>query len=371
MSSDADPGRARSPHDPDTGPTAGPELSDQDPSGAFHFPDDLPPAQPTWFERRREARRRATYAVRIFRLTAVTILLVASVVIATVALARIGPPSEDDLMRKAGLLDRDELLIGVKGDQPGVGLRDGKTGQFSGFDIAIAKMIAADLGFRPDKVRFLEIESEDRARRQALDNSTKKIVTVDLVVASFSITEQREKDPDVLFSAPYLRTEQSVITRRPHSKIEALGDLAGKTVCTLNTTTSAQALIAAGVKPVGKNKISECIDGLKSGAYEAVSTDAAILAGFEAADPKRYEMHDIGLETSEDWGVNVGKNPPLRTLVNLALYRSLTDPADSRWEDAYEEYFRREQPDAMPQQVAVDEQPTVTKPDVREWPWQQ
>ena len=38
---------------------------------------------------------------------------------------------------------------------------------WSGFDIDIAYMIAEDLGFRRDQVRFYGMESEDRARMQA------------------------------------------------------------------------------------------------------------------------------------------------------------------------------------------------------------
>jgi glutamate transport system substrate-binding protein len=311
------------------------------------------------------------FAARMARLAVVVILLVGAVVVAAATVSGIGPPSKNDLIQQAGLLDKKQLLVGVKDDQPGLALQDKKTGVYRGFDVSIAYMVAAELGFVPDDVRFLTIESEDRARRQAYDTVDKKMVTVDLVVATFSITPTRVKDPDVLFSAPYLRTEQSVLTRSSERNrtIEALTDLAGEQVCTLNTTTSIDNLRKAGVKPTGRNRISECVTGLLNGTYKAVSTDAAILAGFEAEHPKELAMHDVGLESSEDYGINVGPNPALRTLVNLALYKSLTDPNDRRWEDAYDTYLRSEQSVSWPQQVAVAKQPTVTKPSVRVWPW--
>ena len=309
-------------------------------------------------------------AARLARLAVVVILLVGAVLIAAVTVSGIGPPSKDDLIKQAGLLGKKQLLIGVKDDQPGLSLLDKKTGEYQGFDVEIAYLVAAELGFAQDDVRFLSIESEDRARRQAVDPSTGKTVTVDLVVATFSITQAREKDPDVLFSAPYLRTEQSVLTKRPSKKIEALTDLAKQTVCTLNTTTSMLALQAAGDRPVGRNRISECVEGLLNNTYDAVSTDAAILAGFSHQYPKELQLHDIGLETSEDYGINVGPNPALRTLVNLALYKSLHDPSDRRWENAYDTYLLEEQSDARPQQVAVARQPMVAKPKVRTWPWE-
>ncbi|MEN3360973.1 MAG: hypothetical protein V7637_4955 [Mycobacteriales bacterium] len=68
--------------------------------------------------------------------------------------------------------------------------------------------------------------------------------------------------------------------------------------------------------------------------------------------------------------MNVGPNEALRTLVNLALYRSWHDPGDRRWEDAFERDLRPLQVDSPDQDVAIDQQPEVSKPAVREWPWQ-
>lgn len=335
--------------------------------------DPLPPRTnlpPRWASGSRTLSRfdGMSLAARVARLAVVVVLLVGAVVVAAVSLAGLGPPSEEDLRDRAGLLDKRQLLIGVKDDQPGMSLRE--NGVYQGFDVEIAYLVAADLGFAPDDVRFLTIESEDRARRQALDVKTNKIVTVDLVVATFSITKAREEDPDVTFSAPYLRTEQSVLTRKTSQKIEALSDLGKQKVCTLNTTTSAQNLRAAGVDPVGKNKISECVRGLERGDYAAVSTDAAILAGFVYKEPSKFTIHDIGAEGSELYGINVGTNEALKTLVDLALYRSYTEPTDRRWETAYDKYLRPEQAVSMPQQVAVAKQPELHRPRVRTWPWE-
>jgi glutamate transport system substrate-binding protein len=351
---------------PGATPAAGEGLSSpQEPRTAL--PPRLPPR---WASggRTLSTSDELSFAARVLRLVVVVVLLVGAVVVAAVTVVGLGPPSEDDLRRQSGLLDKRQLLIGVKDDQPGMSLL--KNGVYTGFDVEIAYLVAADLGFAKDDVRFLTIESEDRARRQALDVKTNKIVTVDLVVATFSITKAREDDPDVTFSAPYLRTEQSVLTRKTTAKYDALADLGKQKVCTLNTTTSAQNLRAAGVEPVGKNKISECVKGLESGEYAAVSTDAAILAGFVSESPDKFTIHDIGAEGSELYGINVGTNKALKTLVDLALYRSYAEPTDRRWESAYDDYLRPEQPVSMPQQVAVAKQPEVDRPRVRIWPWE-
>jgi glutamate transport system substrate-binding protein len=306
------------------------------------------------------------------RLVVVLAVLVVVVVVGITVAVTTGPPSEGDLLKQAGMTGKHELLVGVKDDQPGVGLRDKATGRYTGFDVDIAYMIASDLGFRPSEVRFMSIESEDRARMSATDPVTKEPVQVDMVVASFSITKDR-MDKGVLFSAPYLRTEQSVVTRKDHRPVEALNALARDRVCTIGTSTSAQALEAKGITNVSLEKqISTCIAGLvaPTPSYDAVSTDAAILAGF-VHDPQYrglLEHHDIALDTEEKWGV-AASSKALQTLVNLSLYRSLNDPDDRRWEDAYDRNLRPEQEDSKPQAVAIGQQPPVDRPAVREWPW--
>ena len=295
--------------------------------------------------------------------------LAVTVAVGAVLVMRAGPPSEQDLLGRAGLLGKRELLIGVKDDQPGLEFRDQGTGQYTGFDIDIAYLVAADLGFRRSEVRFLSIESEDRSKMQARTDDG-RFVTVDLVVATYSITREREELDLVSFSAPYLYTEQSVVTPVGHPPVNTLDDLRGKPVCTLATATSQSPMANAGIQVVSKQRITECFTALRRGEVDAVETDAAILAGFVAADPTHLRHHDIGLDRQEAYGINTGGNVALRDLVNLALYRSLHDPADQRWEDAFDRYLRPEQPSNLPQQVAVDRQPEAPRPNVRQWPWE-
>jgi glutamate transport system substrate-binding protein len=307
--------------------------------------------------------------MRILRLLAVVLALVVTGAVGIVVVLRAGPPSEQQLLERAGLLGKRELLIGIKDDQPGLDFRDPKTGQFVGFDVEIAYLVAGDLGFRRSEIRFMSIESEDRSKMQA-STGDGRFVTVDLVIATYSITGEREGLDLVSFSAPYLYTEQSVVTRPDHATVHTLDDLRGRPVCTLATATSQGPMANAGIQVISKQQITECVGSLLRGEVDAIETDAAILAGFVAADPTHLRQHDIGMDRQEAYGVNTGGNEPLRTLVNLALYHSLHDPADQRWEDAFDRYLRPEQPANLPQQVAVDRQPEVPKPQVRLWPWE-
>ena len=211
-------------------------TQDSGPDGVVKATGDLP---------------RRVLLTRTVRLVALLVVIALAVVAVVGTVARSGPPTRQDLLDRAGLVGKQQLLIGVKDDQPGVALV-APDGSYSGFDIDAAKMIAADLGFLPGAVRFLPIESEDRARMQARDGG--RFVTVDLVIASYSITEQRQK-LGVNFSAPYLSTEQSVVTRKTDNRqIDSLRDLRGRKVCTLATSTSEANLRDLGADVISKKK---------------------------------------------------------------------------------------------------------------------
>jgi glutamate transport system substrate-binding protein len=303
-----------------------------------------------------------------FRLAALGLALVLTLSLTMVRLFVGGPPSVEELRRQAGVDNWSELAIGVKDDQPGTAVYN-KDGTWSGFDIDIAYMIAEDLGFRRGEVKFFAMESEDRVRMQATDTDRRR-VPVKLVIASYSITDEREAKTGVTFSAPYLYTEQSVLTVENYPKVSALEDLKDLEVCTLSASTSQAALEEAGAIVRRKNRVSECIDDLRTRNVDAVSTDAAILAGFKAAEPDVFAHYDLGLDVTEAWGVNVGENEALKKLVDLTLYRSLKDPADDRWEVAYERNLQSEQPANGPTPIAQAQRPDARKPDVKEQPWE-
>jgi glutamate transport system substrate-binding protein len=311
------------------------------------------------------------FSLAPYRLAGLGLALVLTLALTLVKLFVASPPSVDDLRTQAGVDGWTELTIGVKADQPGVAFYDPATKMWSGFDIDVAHMIAEDLGFRRDEVKFFQIESEDRARMQATDLSPEEHrVPVKMVIASYSITDDRKKMAGVRFSSAYLYTEQSVITLEGHSPVSALEDLRGKRVCTLSASTSESAPDRAGAIVIRKNRVGECFEALDRGDVEAVTTDAAILAGYKAKYPKKYHHWDLGLDRTEAWGVNVGDNPALQKLVDLTLYRSYQDPRDARWEEAYARNLQAETAANDPTPIAVAQQPVVQRPDVRQLPWE-
>lgn len=308
-----------------------------------------------------------TQSMRLVVLVAFVVLLL--VLVAAVIMDSLDP-TEAELKAQAQLTGKYELLIGVADDRPGLSYRL-DNGQYEGFEIEIAYMIAAKLGFTPEQVRFLTVKTEDRQTRQVLDPDSGKWTTADLIVASYSITKKREELDDVMFSAPYLRTRMSVVTRTGHAAVASVeDDLQGEKVCTISTST-AQDDFRKALKLVLRQKVKDCIDGLLGYQFDAVLTDAAILAGWVHKHRSRLQQHDIGTDEVQRYGVNVGDSEPLRELVNLALYCSLHDPDDKRWEDAFHRYLAPLQGSNRPQQVAESTQPRkIPEPEVRRFPWE-
>ena len=309
----------------------------------------------------------------ILRLAGLGLALVLALTLTLVRLFVGGPPSIAELRAQAGVDGWSELAIGVKDDQPGVAYYNKHDRIWSGFDIDIAYMIAEDLGFRRQEVKFFAIESEDRARMQATDASGNR-VPVNMVIASYSITAER-KAMGVTFSAPYLYTEQSVLTLKNHPAVASFRDLSGKKVCSLSTSTSASALTLAHADVISRNRVSECLGMLRKHEVDAISTDAAILAGYKNMYGDELRHWDIGLDSSEKWGVNVGVGDApatraLQTLVDVTLYKSWKDPHDNRWELAYQNNLQTEVAANVPTPIAVAEQPPVSRPDVRQLPWE-
>src|SRR4051794_32673248 len=179
------------------------------------------------------------FNLAVFRLGGLGLALVLALVLALIRVIGSGPPSIAQLRAEAGVDGWPVLTVGVKADQPGIAVYDSKLNKWSGFDIDIAYMVAEDLGFRRQEVKFYAIESEDRARMQATDPASdppNQRVPVKMVIASYSITADRIAQ-GVKFSDPFLYPEQSVVTLKSHKPVNAFSDLAHKKVCTLSAST--------------------------------------------------------------------------------------------------------------------------------------
>lgn len=205
-----------------------------------------------------------------------------------------------------------KITIGVKEDQPGLGFKDPATGEYSGFDIEIARWMAASLGLSADKIQFQAIASSNR--EQALANGQ-----VDLYVGTYSITDKRKALVD--FAGPYFVTGQGLLVKKDNTSINSEKDLAGKTVCSATGSTTIQNIKAKfpDTKTTEFDLYSKCVEQVKNGSADALTTDQAILLGYAAQDPDNLKV--VGPPfTTEKYGIGVKKgDTALRTFLNDTL----------------------------------------------------
>ncbi|GAU67201.1 putative glutamate ABC transporter substrate-binding protein [Streptomyces sp. NBRC 110611] len=221
---------------------------------------------------------------------------------------------------------RGYLVIGVKEDQPYLGEKDPATGRYTGFDIEIAKMMSAALGFPPRTIRFRTIASANR--ETALQSGQ-----IDLYVGTYTINDKRKKL--VGFAGPYYLAGQSLLVRADEKDIKGPRDLAGKRVCSAAGSTPYQRIRAEYPKAVlvAYDTYSVCVDNLLTYQVAAVTTDDAILLGYAAKVPD--ELKVVGTPFSkEPYGIGVPRgDSALRFALDDAL---AADEKDGDWKKAYD-----------------------------------
>ncbi|WP_435865322.1 transporter substrate-binding domain-containing protein [Streptomyces malaysiensis] len=255
-------------------------------------------------------------------------------------------PSDSQVLRRADRLGK--LVIGTKAGQPGLSME--KDGKWSGFDVELARRIADRLGFPEDKIKFVPVGTNSR-------ETMIKNKKVDLVVGSYSINAEREKE--VAFAGPYLLTGQRLLMRRGDTEgtvwvnddetgslytkeVRSYVDLPPKTdVCTAADSTSQKKLESlkteSGEKQFDVTPLTDydlCISGLLDTTYEVLSTDDVILAGYQAKYPN--QLVTIGGDMShEKYGIGMEKNDSvLHELVCDALEKEISS---GRWDQLFKD----------------------------------
>jgi glutamate transport system substrate-binding protein len=234
--------------------------------------------------------------------------------------------SFDDGTYMKELAEQGTVKVGVKYDQPGLGFKDAAAELPTGFDVEMAKILVASLGIDPedtDKVQYIETISDNR---EPFLESGK----VDLVLASYSITPERRLV--VGQAGPYMVTGQQVLVKED-SDVTGPADLKGKEVCSVTGSTSLENVKAQGMKPVGFDSYSECVEKVLDGTVEAMSTDGTILLGYAAEH--EGELKVVGDPFSEERiGVGYSKTHP--EMCQWIVDTIAAAQADGTWADAFE-----------------------------------
>jgi glutamate transport system substrate-binding protein len=212
-----------------------------------------------------------------------------------------------------------KLTIGISFDQPGIGLKNGDT--ITGFDADTATYIAKALGVPPENITWKEAKGDERQRLLATGGA-------DLIVSTFTITEQRKQQVD--FAGPYFVAHQDLLVRRNEEDITGPETLTGKTLCSVPGTTSTDTIRTRYGNTVTlkeASRYSDCVTALAAGDVDAVTTDDVILAGYAAEPQYQGKLKVLGKGFSDErYGVGVRKgDTAMVQKVDAALQQYISD----------------------------------------------
>ena len=221
----------------------------------------------------------------------------------------------------------EKVTIGIKYDQPGIGLKEGS--KYTGMDVDVATYVAKELGYDEKNITFKEAPSAQR--ETLLANGQVK-----MIFASYSITDTRKEK--VSFAGPYLTAGQDLLVKADNTDITGPDSLNGKKLCSVTGSTSAQKVkdkFAKTVQLQEYDTYSKCVEALGAGAVDALTTDNTILAGYasQAANQGKFKVVGETFST-ERYGVGLKKgDTETCTKVNDAL-KKMVDSGE--WQKAFD-----------------------------------
>jgi glutamate transport system substrate-binding protein len=231
-----------------------------------------------------------------------------------------------------------KITVGTKFDQPLFGLK-GLDGKPAGFDVEIAKIIASDLGIPAGNIEYVETPSA--VREQVIQQGK-----VDIVVATYTINDKRKQLID--FAGPYYTAGQTILVKASDSSITGPDSFkeGTKKVCSVTNSTP-----AANIEKYLKDKAtqlvlfdvySKCLDALKGGNVDAITTDNVILTGYMSTNEGQFKLAGEPF-TQEPYGIGLKKgDDAFRTFINDTLEKAFTD---GRYEQAWKDTAGKVDPD--------------------------
>jgi glutamate transport system substrate-binding protein len=245
----------------------------------------------------------------------------------------------------AELAEAGSIRVGTKFDQPGFGLEN-LEGEVEGFDVEVAKIIAAELGIAPEDIEWVETPSA--VREEVIEGDE-----VDMVVATYTINDQRKER--ISFAGPYYQAGQQIMVAEDNDTItgpESFTENPDASVCSVTGSTPSEQIrqyLANDSQLVLFDEYSQCADALSNGQVDAVTTDNVILLGFVSESDGAFKL--VGEQfTEEPYGIGIQRgDTAFCEFINETLQEN---------EDAYVEAW-----EATAGQVEGTETPELPEPD--------
>ncbi len=152
-------------------------------------------------------------------------------------------------------------------------------GDFTGFEVELARKIASKIVSPKGKILFFPIEQEDRL-------NAVKSNKVDLLIAAYTRNDERAKQID--FSLPYFSINLAT-TSLKSKKIRTEGDLVDKKVLVIPNTNSDIYTKKKGISQVFCRDNGECFRRLKAGEADAYMHNIVSVAAIPLMNPE-YEL---------------------------------------------------------------------------------
>lgn len=174
-----------------------------------------------------------------------------------------------------------KIVIGVFSDKKPFGYVD-ENGKYQGYDVYFGNRIAKDLGV---KVEYVPVEAASRVEYL-------KTAKVDIILANFTVTEERAKQVD--FALPYMKVALGVVSL-DSALITDADELNGKTLIVSKGTTAETYFTEnyPDVKLLKFDQYSEAFNALLDGRGDALSTDNTEVLAW-AIENKGYS---VGIES--------------------------------------------------------------------------
>ncbi|HFI0593296.1 TPA: transporter substrate-binding domain-containing protein [Streptococcus suis] len=213
------------------------------------------------------------------------------------------------------IIERGVLRVGVKQDVPNFGYKNPDSGEFEGLEIDIARKIADELGV---DIEFTPVTAQTRG--PLLDNGQ-----VDLVIATFTITEERKLLYN--FTTPYYTDAVGFLVNKD-SGIKTFTDLNGKTIGvaqgsitrTLISELADKYDIAVNFAELGS--YPELSVSLRAHRTDAFSVDQSILSGYIGS---KSELMDFSFSASDYGIVTKLSNKDLNNYLNSLVEKWTSD----------------------------------------------
>jgi ABC-type amino acid transport substrate-binding protein len=260
---------------------------------------------------------------RLTALFAVFLLAIASLVVAGCG------SSDDDTTGGGGSGGGGGEALTVGSDIPYPPFEQGKSGNYTGFDVELLEAIGEKIGRTPE---FQDTSFETIFRDVGLGK-------FEAVISAATITEEREKE--VAFSDPYYLSEQAILVKEG-SDVGGIDDLEGKTVGAQQGTTGLELgkekANAGELRPYPEGP--DAINALKAGTVEAVIIDAPVAQN--AVEEEGGVEISEKVPTEETYGIAVARdNTELLKEINEGLAEVISD---GTYKTIYEKWFHLDPP---------------------------